>query len=103
MDVNVLFAVRQEMNSMIGIYAKENVSVVVKHKQNSTIGMVANVSVATRQEMRNMIGTTANALSVARKTIIGLKENVLCATKKGNYLVLCVASPTQTLIGIIKC
>jgi len=102
MGASVKSAIQSAMSSMIGIYAKENASVAERRKQNSMNGTVANVLVAARQEIRDMIGTTANAISVARKTIIGLKGSVLCATRKGNYLVLCVASPTQALIGIIK-
>ena len=43
MAVPVGIAARIEMNNMIGIYAKENVSVVVKRKLNSILGTVGNV------------------------------------------------------------
>ena len=64
MAVNANDVESYEMNSMIGTYAKEDVSVVEKRRLSNTIGMDVYVLSVVRHEMSNTIGMDANAHNV---------------------------------------
>lgn len=55
MGVNAQNVVRLVMNNMIGICAKVNVNAVEKRSRNNTIGKVANVLGAEKQETRGIL------------------------------------------------
>jgi len=84
MAVNVFIAAKFVMNCMIGICVKENVSVAVKLRLNSTIGTVASVTVAVKPAMNCMIGMAVSVLVAGNHAMsgtIGTAVYVLVAIK----------------------